>query len=559
MQVSLKQNIENVRKYVLLILLCMVEPAVKAQSWTDTLAKIEGIFSRYKPGNPGCQFAISRNGRTIFSKAWGMADLEHNATLTTQSLIEIGSVSKQFTAACILLLEQKGKLSLNDDIRKYIPELANYGVTITLRSMIHHLSGIKDWGNIAGLAGQRIGTRVYDNQDVMEIICRQRTLNNKPGDEYGYSDSNYNLLAIVVERVSGLSLPEFSHKHIFGLAGMNHTRWRSNFREIIPGRATAYSYDNSQYFADMPFENAYGSAGILTTAEDLNLWNSFYWSGKLSQPSLLPKQLEPGRLSSGDTITYAAGFDHTFYRGWERTGMGGNTAGYGCGLIYFPALGLSFAFITNTSQNMGNVTDEVMNLFVKDRVGFAHRKATERKPEPASILSQSFDRYIGWYKNSKSGEALKLYIKNGQLWGANLGFSFGPDGVLTPTGIDSFNRQQGGKVIIQPGKILVFIYPRLDKMLYTAVDSASLTQRSLNEYAGQYYSEEAQIHFIIDVEGKSLVMKENSHTRDTLTATYKDGFNFWRGTLYFKRDKKAYVTGMNISIPRGRNIAFKRQ
>ena len=143
------------------------------------------------PENPGCQLSISRNGQVIFTKAWGMADLEHNVPITTNSIFEAGSVSKQFTAAAILLLEQQGKLSLNDNVRKYIPEMPEYGTPITLRQMLHHTSGIREWSDIVELTAWPRGKKFYTNQDVLEIIVRQKHLNNKPGDEFLYSNSNY--------------------------------------------------------------------------------------------------------------------------------------------------------------------------------------------------------------------------------------------------------------------------------------------------------------------------------------------------------------------------------
>jgi CubicO group peptidase (beta-lactamase class C family) len=179
-----------------------------AQSWQDTISLIEKAFERYKPGNPGGQLAIARNGQIIFSRSWGMADMEHGAVLTNESVIEAGSVSKQFTAAAILLLEQQGKLSLNDDVRKYVPELPVYESPIILRQMMQHTSGLKDWGSIADISGWSRSTKTYSNDDALYIITRQKTLNYKPGDEYLYSNSNYNLFAIIVERVSGISLAE---------------------------------------------------------------------------------------------------------------------------------------------------------------------------------------------------------------------------------------------------------------------------------------------------------------------------------------------------------------
>jgi CubicO group peptidase (beta-lactamase class C family) len=205
-----------------------------AQSWEDTVVRIEKLFVRYKPNIPGAQLTISRNGKILYSKAWGMADLEHNVALTTNSPTEAGSVSKQFTAAAILILEEQGKLKLDDDVRKYLPEIPNYGSTITLRNMMQHTSGIKDWGSVANIAGWPRSTKTYDNDDALQIITKQTTLNHQPNDEFIYSNSNYNLFAIIVERVSGMSLYDFSKKYIFEPAGMIHTEWRQTLKRSFP-------------------------------------------------------------------------------------------------------------------------------------------------------------------------------------------------------------------------------------------------------------------------------------------------------------------------------------
>src|SRR6187431_491241 len=170
------------KKHIFSILFSAAYLFTAAQSWQDTLLHIEKIFSRYKPANPGTQLAISRHGTIIFSKAWGMADLEHNVPLTTESITEAGSVSKQFTAAAVLLLEQQGKLSIDDDVRKYIPELPDYGSTITLRHMMQHKSGLKDWGAVMAIAGWPRSTKTYNNDDALYVVCHQKTLNHKPGD-----------------------------------------------------------------------------------------------------------------------------------------------------------------------------------------------------------------------------------------------------------------------------------------------------------------------------------------------------------------------------------------
>ncbi len=294
-------------KKIFIIVLTALSITTNAQTWQDTALLIDKIMARYSDVNPGAQVAVSKNGQLIYSSARGMSDLEHNVPLTKQSKIEAGSVSKQFTAAAILLLEQQGKLSLNDDVRIYVPEVPNYGYTITLRHLINHTSGLKDWGVIAEIAGWPRGTKAYSNDDALQIISMQKTLNNKPGDEFIYSNSNYNIQAIIVQRVSGMNLAEFSKKYIFDPAAMQNTEWRDNYRRVVPNRAIAYSKNGNNYVTDMPNENAYGNGGLLTTAEDLLLWNNFFLNGKLGSPSLLTKQITVSQLNTGKRNFYASG------------------------------------------------------------------------------------------------------------------------------------------------------------------------------------------------------------------------------------------------------------
>src|ERR1700761_767636 len=230
----------------------------KAQSWQDTARMIDHFFDRYKPNNPGCQLSISRNGKLIYSRAWGLADLERHVPYTTETITEDGSITKQFTAAAVLLLEQQGKLSLNDDVRKYVPELPNYGTVIRLRHLLHHTSGIREWSYLEAITGWPRTTKAYTNEDVLHTLCHQKRLNNKPGAEYIYSNSNYLLLTLIIERVSGMLLPEFTKKYIFEPAGMSHTSWRDDFKRVVPTRGIAYIKKAGRYEINMPNENVYG-------------------------------------------------------------------------------------------------------------------------------------------------------------------------------------------------------------------------------------------------------------------------------------------------------------
>lgn len=533
--------------YLLIILLnaCLLG---RSQSWQDTVAKIEKLFSRYKPDKPGAQLAISRNGKVIFSKAWGMADLEHNVPLTTESITEAGSVSKQFTSAAILLLEQQGKLSLDDDVRKHIPELPDYGYKITLRHMMQHKSGLKDWGAIAAIAGWPRSTKTYNNEDALYIISNQKTLNHKPGDEFIYSNSNYNLFAIIVQRASGMSLAEYTRKHIFEPAGMKHTQWRDNYKRIVPNRAMAYSRFGSGHQTNMPNEYVYGNGGLLTTAEDLLIWCDYFLNGKFGTPSLLEKQLSRSAFNNGVMHRYAAGLFVDTYRGWDYVAHDGATAGYRSNLEAYPELGLAIAWLSNTSEFDGdtlNVASEIGDMFVPIKV-----------PDPKNPPLKSFtvskeklNNYTGWYRNTRSGEGVKLYVQNDKLYVSRVG-------PITPVAENIFMTANNSMVEMNAKSVLV-INSLKDSVYFNKVDSAKLDEKTMNEYVGEYYSDEAEAKFYMQVKNGKLFLQQKPKPELQLTPTYKDGFESPAGTIYFERDKNK-VINFKVTVGRARHVEFKK-
>src|SRR5688500_11814257 len=222
-------------------LLLVFPAAVHAQQPAEINQRFEQIFARWdSTTTPGCAVAIGRPGQPTFARAFGMANLEHGIANTPATIFEAGSVSKQFTAAAIQLLAQEGKLSVDDDIRKYIPEIPDYGKTITIQHMLNHTSGLRDWGSLMGIAGAPRGRRAYTHAHVVDILSRQRGVNFPSGQEYSYSNSGYNLLAVIVDRVSGMSFAEFSKKRLFEPIGMKNTQWRDDFTRIVKGRSVGY-------------------------------------------------------------------------------------------------------------------------------------------------------------------------------------------------------------------------------------------------------------------------------------------------------------------------------
>lgn len=247
-------------------------PAESFQATTQPQqdAALDALFSDFTPSTPGCAVAVDLSGAPMVRRAFGLAEMEHRIPATAETIYEAGSVSKQFTATAIVMLADMGRLSLDDDVRRYVPELPETDTPITIRMMLNHTSGLRDWGSITEIEGWPRGTRTVTNDTVVEILSRQRSLNYDPGTEYLYSNSGYNLSAVIVERVAGESLAEFTRKQIFTPLGMTHTRWRDDYSAIVPGRATAYApVAGGGFHQAMPFENAYGNGGLLTTVGDL--------------------------------------------------------------------------------------------------------------------------------------------------------------------------------------------------------------------------------------------------------------------------------------------------
>ncbi len=270
----------RIRHVLLVPAALLAATAAPAQAPVD--ARVDSLFAQWNaPTSPGCAVGVSQNGRTVLSRAYGSANLEHGIPNTPETVIEAGSVSKQFTAAAVVLLARQGKLSLDDDVRRYIPEVPDYGTPITLRHLLNHTSGLRDWGSVVALAGWPRGTRIHTHAHALDVISRQRSLNFTPGAEYSYSNTGYNLLAMVVDRVSGTSFAEFSQREIFQPLGMTSTQWRDDFTRVVPGRAEAYVWSENAWHLQMPFENVHGNGGLLTTVGDLLTWNHALDSGAL--------------------------------------------------------------------------------------------------------------------------------------------------------------------------------------------------------------------------------------------------------------------------------------
>ncbi|MDE3250722.1 MAG: serine hydrolase [Bacteroidota bacterium] len=521
-----------------------------SQTWQDTLSLIEKTMIQYKPENPGCQLSISRNGEIIFSKAWGMADLEHHSPLTTQSVSEAGSVSKQFTAAAILLLQQQGKVSIDANVRQYVPELPDYGSRpILVRHLLHHTSGLREWSDIAELTGWSRGQKFYTNKDILEMVTRQKGLNFIPGAEYLYSNSNFFLLTLIVERVSGMSLPAFTDQYIFKPAGMIHTQWRDDPKRIVSNRAMAYAKSGNDYFTNMPNENVYGPGGLLTTTEDLLKWNDFYQSGKLGNPSIFPMQIATEPLNNGVMNRYAAGLVINKIMGWDNISHDGATASYRAILENFPELHLSIAMLSNTSQfNLGSTENAIRKIFVADKL------VKKQDDEPGIHLPASFLQTIeGLYVNERNRATFQLTARNDTLVYNNSQ----PLKPVSKNIIKTYNFQFD----ISGGKGYYINYYSKDTIRVTKVSPATLAPKDFAAYEGTYFSEETNSTLSIQHDSTQLTLRLNANKVFTLTPTYKDAFKVedLGYEIQFTRNEQGKPSSIRFYSGRTRGVEFGKQ
>ncbi len=367
------------------------------------MPQVDALFAAWTNVTPGCAIGVSENGRILLERAYGTADLEHGVTNRPDTIFEAGSISKQFTAAAVLLLAEDGKLSLDDPVRKFIPELPEIDAPITIRQMLHHTSGLRDWGNVAWIGGWPRGTRVHTHDHVLDILARQQALNFAPGTRWSYSNSGYNLAAILVSRVAGESFADFTRKRIFEPLAMTRTGWRDDFTRIVRDRAVAYAKIGDHYASDMPFENIHGNGGLLTTVGDLLRWNENFATHKVGGPDFVGTMQASGRLASGEVTDYALGLGLARYKGLEEFRHSGSTGSYRTFLARFPGPRLSVAVLCNAGDSTPRQTlHAVADLYLGDalRPGIRRRRRSccpgrSSTPSPACIAMSTAAAWSG--------------------------------------------------------------------------------------------------------------------------------------------------------------------
>jgi len=514
----------SVRLRMTAVALLLIAAAARA----DVAEKVDAVFANYaKKDAPGCAVGVSRAGKIVLERAYGMANLEYDVPLTASTIFEAGSVSKQFTAAAVLTLAADGKLSLDDPVRKYIPELDESAAAVTIRQMLNHTSGLRDWGTIVGLAGWRRGTRLVTHAHVLEVLGRQRALNFAPGTQWSYSNSGYNLAAIVVERVSGKSFPDFTRERLFVPNGMAASSWRDDYTRVVKGRATAYDPNrDGSYSSDMDIENIYGNCCLLTTVGDLLRWTENF-RGPIRQAMEVP-----ARLAGGVTTDYGFGL---FIAGDGEIWHSGATAGWRAYLSRRPKDDLSVAVLCNRGDaGTGGLADKVAAAFGS---AAAQPPPSESGGSAAALLKE------GLYLDKKTDATLR--IKGDSI-------VRGPK--LTPMGENRF--RAGRTVELRfDGDTLHLVTIHKPEAVYVKVAEAT---PKLEDYAGSYASDEVGATYNMVVEKGKLVAKLPPVQSFELEPTYADGFTAGGTLAHFTRDAKGRVDGIDIKTDFAASEGFAR-
>lgn len=521
---------------------------------------------------PGAAVAVVKDGKIIYKKGYGMANLEYDIPIEPSTIFHIASVSKQFTTFSILLLEKDGKLSLDDDVRKYIPEVPDFGKKITLRHLAHHTSGLRDQWALIAMAGGRLDD-VITKDHIMKLVSRQKDLNFEPGEEYLYSNTGYTLLAEVVARVSGKSFPEFTEERIFKPLNMKNTLFYDNHQKIVKNRAYSYFPVNNGFIKLVLSYANVGATSLFTTVEDLSLWAMNFENPKVGDREIMNKMKTQGVLNNGNKINYALGQSVGKYHGTTQISHGGGDAGYRTYLIRLPDEKFSVVVFSNDGAfNAGGMAHKVLDIYLRDQITAKEKadlkdkpveKPTEKEAKTVAVEESILKDYVGSYELFPNF-IIKITQENGKLFGQATGQGKLELVALSPTKFSvkevqaevTFQRDENNRVNLlklnQGGQIQ-------DAKRIKPFDPESVDP---NDFTGSFYSEELATEYVFTVENGKLIAKHSRLEDIIMTPVKEDTFsaNTWFfSQIEFIRDENNKINGCKVSNGRVRNLFFEKR
>ena len=555
------------RKIIALLLITSMMLLIYSCGEIKESVEIDRIFSDWNnPNTPGCALGIIKDGELVYAKGYGIANLEYGIPITENSVFRIASISKQFTAACIILLAEQEKLSLDNKLSDFFPEFPDYAKSITIRHLLNHTSGIRDYLSLAELKGLD-DNDYYENRDVMEWLINQNDLNFIPGDEFLYSNSGYWLLGQIVNKVSGTDMSEFAKSELFGPLGMENTHFHNNHTKIVENRASGYVSDkNGGYQISMTNLNMIGDGGIFTTINDIKKWDDAYYDYSILSEEFWAMMTQKGILNNGDTLSYASGLRIDTYKGQKTIAHGGAFVGFRSSFVRFPEQKFSVVIFSNRNDaNPSKMSMEVAEMFLNDKL--IHRKLdsdNDEVPKESDTIEFSKEQLTGYYElDSTSYEVIvKIGINNDSLivnqkWDDSSYYIFKVKGNTYRTQADAskitfiFSNIKDG--LAQKFKAIHngvnYYYHRRKHFEYSKID--------LEEYSGNYYSKELDITYQLFVKDEKIVLSIGTNAPMVLSVNETDQMLYKFNKLRFDRTR-GKISGFELDAGRVKNLKFSK-
>ncbi len=525
--------------------------------------QVDLLFSELNDNTPGAAVSIVKDGRVIYSKGFGLANLEYNITITSKTKFNIASLSKQFTAFAVLLLVEKGKLSLDDDIREYIPELPDYGRTITVRHMLTHTSGLRDYIQLLQMAGWKLSD-VVTKKNVFDLIVRQKELNFEPNEKFMYSNSGYQLSAEIVERVSGKSFAEFTRENIFQPLKMNDTLFYDDYEKVVNNQAYSY-YQNEQNYKKFALTfSAVGGAGMLSTVEDLSRWAINFEKMKVGNKKIFAEMNEPAVLNNGETIHTSPGHFITSYKGLKSIQDAGGMKGFNAYLSHFPEQRFTVIVLSNSyefsSQNKAN---QIADIYLNKH--FESGDAQIKKPNEVKLSASELAKLSGHYWSEDAGLVRRVYVREGKLIYSR---SENNESILQPISKNEFT-MSGAILDVKFSfktdknnmKQMSYHLGNDPPIVFYEYVPVSYRTEELKAFTGRFYSEELDILYKFEIAKGILVTNHIRAYQGKFKPIKSDIFaisDSMFSQIEFIRNEKKEIIGCRASGTLAKGILFEK-
>jgi CubicO group peptidase (beta-lactamase class C family) len=521
---------------------------------------VDKLLAKWQGATPGCAVAVIQDGRIVCERACGMANLDHDVPISPVSVFHVGSVSKQFTAASIMILAQEGKLSLDDPVRDYLSELPDFDTPITIRQLIHHTSGLRDQWELLGLAGWRYSVDLITNADVLSVVARQRDLNFPPGSEFMYSNTGYTLLGEIVQRVSHQSFRKFMSSRIFEPLAMKDTHFRDDHAEVVKNIAYGYVEREGRFRLSATNFDTVGATSLLTTVRDLARWDANFYTGQVGGSELMKHLQEPGKLNSGEVLEYAFGLMIGNYRGTQIVHHAGADAGYRAELIRLPKQRFSVVCLSNLgSVDPSSLARKVADIYLGDKL-----ETNELQPHttPSRISATELAARAGLYVNLESDDFVALKFKKRRMFAKTSMIEESIE--LIPIGENRFRYGEFPVELsvesgMDGGLRQVTVSAPLQKPIsYKFAHQFEPDANRMREYAGTYYSDEVEANYQVAIESGRLVLSSIKLRAVPLRPLIEDLFAGWFGRIRFTRNKQGVISGIRFNSSRVRHFRLKK-